>query len=267
MGWRPNQHTAFTKSLSSKKIRFYAVGKPPKDTGGIGFMLLAKNIKHQHAERIPSAILYNIALETKEVVKILEPCKDLLVPQGHTPDANAEEESPEEEPAAVVSQPKDLDYDVYEFLTDPQPRRNVTMSSPISNVNGVHSFTQAFYIEAAANRQRKGYVGRNILARLRREYDIKKTATQLIESGLLIGEVSENADRVGWYKPGPKMLAGNFSAEVTAKPPEDPYQYAQWVVKQEPHLLQQQAEIQQKLSDVALAKKAIEQLGALRPKT
>lgn len=258
MGWRKNQHTTFTENLPIKKVRFYEMGKPPTDVENIGLMLLARYLGHQDSKRIPPSILYNITLETKEVINIFESCRDLLVVRSPVSAVQSPNQGLEQKLEIKPDPPKDLSLEVYELLTQPSPSRSTAMS------NDMQSFTKAFCFEANGNKQHKGCVGRNVLARMRKEHGIQQTATQLVATGWLEGHVSEGLDRTGWYKPGPKMLAIDAQKDAVRSPPEDSYQYAQWLVAQEPDLLKKQADIQQQLHQVALAKKAIEELNALR---
>ena len=126
---------------------------------------------------IPPSILHNVILETKEVVGILESCEDLLTdqPRSFGTTANQPEilgDKPKE--TTPDPPPQDLSLDILELLTLPQPRRQTIL-------NGMQSFTKAVCTEAGSNRQNPGYIGRNILAKMRKVHEIKKTATQLAE--------------------------------------------------------------------------------------
>jgi hypothetical protein len=221
-------------------------------------MLLTRHIQHhEDSRKISTSILHNVVMKTKDIIGILKSCQDLLVPeQSVSVTGDSLITSGNELADTPLS---DLSLDVYEFLTQPQQPRRPEMS----DVNYMKGFSEEFCHQAKFNPIKQGYVGRNTLGKLRKKYGIKETAAGLISQGLITGHVSDELDRVGWYTAGPKMITDD-SSKTSEHGPEDPYEYAQWVVAQEPALLADYARIQERLKEVAVARKAIEELMRLK---
>lgn len=82
IGWRKNYHTAFTRGISDKKIRFFYCERPPKVKNigpSFGFMLITQGVgRHKHSELAKSRIACSSFLRHKEVLLILKLCEDLL---------------------------------------------------------------------------------------------------------------------------------------------------------------------------------------------
>ena len=81
VGWRKNHHTDFTRSLPTRRVRFYHQDDMGKVIGEkVGLILFAKYQSHSNFIREKKGKnAYPIILPYKTIIALLEGVKDLLV--------------------------------------------------------------------------------------------------------------------------------------------------------------------------------------------
>jgi hypothetical protein len=257
MGWKSGNHTAFTRNLSEKKVRFYRNDHPPKSLcPTAGLVLCTAYVTHTEVARIRDRRMYNIALHYHTIIGILQTCKDLLIdgsPAAHT----AVNNSPETVAVEPVGQspPPDIGLpdDVLDFLTTPSRRHEM---------DNMDAFVESFL--AAAKKTSDGKISKIVLAEMRRQFGIKMSNTELAKNGWVTPVIANGCAHAGSYRTGEKMLA---TVQQEKFEPVDPYERARHIVAQEGALLTERInlakkieEVDSKLARVETAKKAIKVL-------
>lgn len=254
MGWRNNNHTAFTRSLS-KKVRFFEHENPPKELGPVIRILLhAKYLQHKHVSRVlrPGLEVYSFK-RYNSIIEVLELCKDLLQ-QEPSDESSSESDESEDEPARVQDQFTD---DVLDFLTSPRSRGGN------HKMHEYTAFAKAFASASAENAS--SLVSKRVLSQLRQDHGVEASAQKLIGEGWLVPVTAEGKSKAGWYKAGDALLA-ILHAEKSV-PPEDPFRYAEWLVAQKPVVSarreEAQAEYDRRIAEIEAERKAaLEKLDA-----
>ncbi len=224
----------------------------------VGLVLMTRFMNHKVFWRIKKTkSVYPVPIEIGRIKRILESCSDLLIPAQRSPKVRKVRKCITIEQAAEVP-PADHDYsdDVLDFLT--QPKEYYHMSP-------MDKFVAAFLATAAADAE--GCVGQDILAKLRREHDIKKSTRALILAGWIVPWTRPGNRKVSYYTAGVEMLANSTHPKFE---PEDPIQRAKFLIAQEDAMLAEKnkleselKQVNQKLEQITTAKKLFEQLKAL----
>lgn len=260
MGWRASNHDAFTKALPTERVHFFKhppqTGIPPK----VGLVLLTRFISHTMVARIqPRGRVHNAPLSNGKIKEILRSCKDLLAPPqtSHSaesapalpPDASDGDEPEEPPPAsAPASHP-------HAFLTE---KRTFVMTE-------MEKFVSAFLRESRARRD--GLISMREFSKLRDTHCVLETPQKLVGDGWVDAVTLEGKTKVGWYKPGPRMLSASTEEKFE---PDDPVERARFLISQESaireelELLKMEVEDKEKkLARIESAKSLLAQLGDL----
>ncbi len=240
VGWRDSNHGQFTRKLPMEKVIF--LGNSSKNIPEkAGLILLTRFMHHADFRKIKSERdkdCYSKVLGTGQIKRILESCKDLLIPAPHSPVAV---ETPKTmatvEPIVMATPAITCPDDVLDFCT---ATRRCEMSE-------MDKLTRAFLSAANANPVKPGYVSRITLGQIRKECGVTENNPQLANAGWIVSEISEGKARVGWYKPGPKMLA---NSEHEKFEPEDPVERARFLIAQKEPILVRKAELEDEFEAV-----------------
>lgn len=247
LGWMHKNHNDFTRNIPAKKVIFQKHA-PGTIGDGCGLVLCTRYISHSTMERVSKTKrTVRHVLGIREIQEILEAGKKVIcepTPVAINATSKGDPPAPDNKPTI------DIDDDVLDFITTP---RSCIMSN-------LECFARKF-VEQSKISSKTGYLSKNILGTIRTECEVGDTVAQLTRDGWVIGEKSEGKKKIGWYKPGEKMI--QFLSSEKAEP-TDPYQLALHLVSQKADLQKQLMEVQMKLQKIEVAEKLLEQLDELK---
>ncbi len=256
-GWRDSNHSRFTRQLSAEKVIFLN-SLPPTLHERVGLVLMTRFMDHTVFKRIRrTKLIHPVPIGTGQIKDILESCSDLLIPVPCSSTVRNVPEGMTTGKATEVVAVQDYDYDVLDFLTTPK-KEHYAMSN-------MDQFAEEFLKVAAANAE--GYVGKKILAKIRKESLVVEKSRTLVQAGWIVPGVRPGKKQISYYTAGKKILAASADPKFE---PEDPIERAKFLIAQKDALLTQKNEMEynlkqvyQKLEKILTAEKLFDQLKAL----
>lgn len=230
LGWNHRRHNEFTRELVDGPVIFYNA-LPAKLAASVGLILFTKYVDHNATRKLKRTTpIHSTVLEVREIKEILASCEDILLPPPKPVAREGPKAGATGPPNRLISpEAEAYDLEALDFITTPREAKPV---------NPMVRFARAFLKMADKN----GRVGKMKLKGLRENNGVAADPPHLIEDGWLVGLRPGEGKKISQYTATDKLreLAANpKECEV----PENPYEFARWLVAQEPSLLELQAEI------------------------
>lgn len=243
LGWYGKFNDNFTSGLlSCKKVIFF--DKLPDHLGDkTGLVLFTRCVDHptikKFKHRVPT---YPHPISLRDFKTILQKCEDLLIRSCEhavhgPPCVEAAESLSHETLMQSILLANDA---VLDIVTRQRPRRAEMNQEDQTML----PFVAAFTAEASGN---NGRVGIKKLTAILEQYLAVRAPQQLLKDGWFIRGKKLGSAKTSWYEAGPKMLA-----LIESTPPDDPCEYAEWLIARKPSALKKRDGIQARL-DAALA--------------